>query len=70
MYVQFLNLWYEVTTQGRVLGSHSGPIEWDNVAHPLDLIDDCICVGQVGSVRHSGLAVLPDHLVYLSLHFP
>ncbi len=62
-----MHLGYEVTSQCRVLGGHSESIERNNVSHPLDLMDDSVSVGQVGSISHSGLAGLSDHAVYLCL---
>lgn len=58
---------YEVTTQCGVFGSHSESIKRNNIAYPLDLMDDGIRVGQVGFVSHSWSAGLPNHLIYLFL---
>ena len=62
-----MHLRYEVTAKSCVFGSHPESIERNNVSHPLDLMDDSVSVGQVESVRHSGLAGLSDHSVYLCL---
>lgn len=59
----------EVTAQRCVPGSHPERVERNNVSHPLDLMDDCISVGHVGSVCHGWLAGLSDHSVYLFLNF-
>lgn len=64
-----MHLGYEVTTQDCVLGSHPESIEWNDVSHPLDLVDDSISVRQVGFVCHGGLTGLSDHSVYLFLDF-
>ena len=62
-----MHLRYEVTTQCCVLGSFSESIQRNNVSHPLDLMDDSVSVGHVGSVGHSGLTALSDHSFYLCL---
>ena len=64
-----MHLGYEVPAQRHVLGSHSESIEWNNVSHPLDLMDHSVSVGQAGSVSHGGLSGLSDHSVYLGLDF-
>lgn len=62
-----MHLRYEVTAQCCVLGSHSESIEWNNVSHPLDLMDNSISVGKVGSVCHTGQTGLSNHSVYLCM---
>lgn len=66
---ELMHLRYEVTSQCGVFGSHSEPIERDNISHPLNLMDDSIRVRQVGSVGHGGVTCLSDHSVYLCLDF-
>lgn len=59
----------EVSSQCRVFAGHFGETKWNNISHPLDLMDDSISVGHVRSVSYSGMARLSDHCVYLLLDF-
>lgn len=56
-----------------VLGGDVLEIDGDDVRFPLDLLQDCICVGQTGFVSHDDRTEWTDDRVQLlldtSLHF-
>lgn len=64
-----MHLWDDVTPQRCVLCRHPESVERNDVPHPLDLVDDSICVRHVGSVRRGGLTAVSHHSVHLCLYF-
>lgn len=63
------DLWDSVASQLEVSVGDVRQTERNYVAHPLDLVDDSVSVGQVCTVLHARLSGLSNHSVYFSLDF-
>lgn len=61
------DLWYRVALQLQLLVGDVWQSERCNVAKPLDLVDDSVSVGHIGSIVHGWLSGLSNHAVDLSL---
>lgn len=64
-----VHLGYEVSSQCGVFCSHFGESCRNEVPKSLDLVNDSVSVGHVGSVGYGGLTELSDHSVDLFLDF-
>lgn len=61
------DLWHRVALQLELLVGDVWQSQRCNVAKPLDLVDDGVSVGHIGSIVHGWLSGLSNHTVDLSL---